>query len=47
MLETSCAEFWSALEILTAWILSYQENFAYGYFEHAKDEYNHTKTFWQ
>ena len=45
MLETSCAEFGSALEMLTACKLSDQENFAYGYFEHAKDEYNHTKTF--
>ena len=45
MLETSCAEFGSALEMLIACKLSDQENFAYGYFEHAKDEYNHTKTF--
>tara|TARA_Y100001968_G_scaffold91638_1_gene82438 strand:+ start:277 stop:972 length:696 start_codon:yes stop_codon:yes gene_type:complete len=45
MLETACAEFGSALEMLTACKLSQQQNFAYGYFEHAKDEYNHTKTF--
>jgi len=45
MLETSCAEFGSALEMLIACKLSDQPNFAYGYFEHAKDEYNHTKTF--
>ena len=45
MLETSCAEFGSALEMLIACKLSDQESFAYGYFEHAKDEYNHTKTF--
>ena len=45
MLETSCAEFGSALEMLIACKLSDQETFAYGYFEHAKDEYNHTKTF--
>ena len=45
MLETSCAEFGSALEMLIACKLSDQPSFAYGYFEHAKDEYNHTKTF--
>ena len=45
MLETSCAEFGSALEMLIACKLSNQESFAYGYFEHAKDEYNHTKSF--
>ena len=45
MLETACAEFGSALEMLSACKHSKQENFAYGYFEHAKDEYNHTKIF--
>ena len=45
MLETSCAEFGSALEMLIACKLSEKERFAYGYFEHAKDEYNHTKAF--
>ena len=45
MLETSCAEFGSALEMITASKLSERASFAYGYFEHAKDEYNHAKTF--
>ena len=45
ILETACAEFGSALEMLKACKDSSKENMAYGYFEHSKDEYNHTKTF--
>ncbi len=45
ILETACAEFGSALEMLKACKDSNKENMAYGYFEHSKDEYNHTKTF--
>ena len=45
ILETACAEFGSALEMLKACKDSDKENMAYGYFEHSKDEYNHTKTF--
>jgi len=45
MHETACAEFGSALEMLAACKSSDKESFAYGYFEHSKDEYNHTKTF--
>ena len=45
ILETACAEFGSALEMLKACKDSKKENLAYGYFEHSKDEYNHTKTF--
>ena len=45
LLETACAEFGSALEMLQACKESNKENMAYGYFEHSKDEYNHTKTF--
>ena len=45
MHETACAEFGSALEMLAACKLSEKETFAYGYFEHSKDEYNHTNTF--
>ena len=43
--ETACAEFGSALEMLKACKESNQENLAHGYFDHAKDEYEHTKTF--
>ncbi len=45
LFETACAEFGSALEMLKACKDSNQENLACGYFEHAKDEYEHTKTF--
>ncbi len=45
ILETACAEFGSALEMLKACKDSNKENMAYGYFEHSKYEYNHTKTF--
>ncbi len=45
ILETACAEFGSALEMLKACKESDKTNLAYGYFEHSKDEYNHTKTF--
>ena len=45
ILETACAEFGSALEMLKACKDSNKQNMAYGYFEHSKDEYNHTKTF--
>mgnify|MGYP001337567049 CR=1 FL=1 len=45
LLETSYAEFGSALEMLIACKLSEKPSFAHGYFEHSKDEYNHTKSF--
>ena len=45
MLETSLAEMGSALEMLAACKNSQKSTFAHGYFEHAKDEYNHTKIF--
>ncbi len=45
MLETASAEFGSALEMLAACKTSVKDTFAFGYFEHSKDEYNHTKTF--
>ena len=45
ILETALAEFGSALEMLKACKDSRKESMAYGYFEHAKDEYNHTQTF--
>ena len=43
--ETSYAEFGSALEMLCACKQSNKESLCFGYFHHAKDEYNHTKTF--
>ena len=43
--ETAYAEYGSALEMLAACKLAEKSSHAYGYFEHAKDEYNHTKIF--
>ena len=43
--ETSYAEYGSALEMLSACKLSEKENACYGFFHHAKDEYNHTQSF--
>ena len=45
MHETAYAEYGSALEMLSACKLSKKETFCFGYFHHAKDEYNHTQTF--
>ncbi len=45
MIETACAEFGSALEMMAACKNSNKETFAFGYFEHAKDEYDHTNSF--
>ena len=45
LLETACAEFGSALEMLIACKGADSINIANGYFQHAKDEYNHTHTF--
>ena len=43
--ETAYAEHGSALEMLAACKASTRNSLVYGYFEHAKDEYNHVKTF--
>lgn len=43
--ETACAELGSALEMIAACKSSDEEKLAYGYFEHSKDEYNHTSIF--
>lgn len=43
--ETAYAEHGSALEMLAACKLAEKQSHANGYFEHAKDEYRHTKTF--
>ncbi len=43
--ETLHAEHGSALEMLAACKATSRDNLVYGYFEHAKDEYIHTKTF--
>ena len=45
MHETAYAEYGSALEMLSACKLSNKETFCFGFFHHAKDEYNHTQTF--
>ncbi len=45
MEETAYAEYGSALEMLSACKLSERESLCFGYFHHAKDEYNHTETF--
>ena len=45
MLETAFAEIGSALEMLAACKKSEKSTFAFGYFQHAKDEYNHADTF--
>ncbi len=44
LLETASAEFGSALEMLAACKLSDKSNLCSGYFNHAKDEYNHAET---
>ncbi len=43
--ETAYAEYGSALEMLAACKAANKPTHAYGYFEHAKDEYNHTGAF--
>ncbi len=43
--ETIYAEHGSALEMLAACKQAKSSSLAFGYFEHSKDEYNHTKTF--
>ena len=43
--ETAYAEQGSALEMLSACKNAHKSTHAYGYFEHARDEYNHAKTF--
>ena len=43
--ETAYAEYGSALEMLAACKLAEKETFCFGYFHHAKDEYNHTQSF--
>tara|TARA_B100000212_G_scaffold342516_1_gene330156 strand:- start:3686 stop:4390 length:705 start_codon:yes stop_codon:yes gene_type:complete len=45
MTETAYAEHGSALEMLTACKNAERESLCFGYFHHAKDEYNHTETF--
>ena len=45
MQETAFAEYGSALEMLSACKSSEKENFCFGYFHHAKDEYQHTQSF--
>ena len=45
MHETAYAEYGSALEMLSACKLSKKETFCFGYFHHAKDEYQHTQSF--
>jgi len=45
MLETAFAEVGSALEMLAACKKSEKSTFAFGYFQHAKDEYNHADAF--
>ena len=47
LFETIYAEHGSALEMLAACKQANNSSLAYGYFEHSKDEYNHTKTFRQ
>ena len=43
--ETANAELASALEMLAACKLTDSPKQAFGYFMHAKDEYNHAKSF--
>ena len=43
--ETAHAEFGSALEMLAACKKCESPTTAFGYFHHAKDEYNHANTF--
>ena len=45
MHETAYAEYGSALEMLSACKLSQKQTSCFGFFHHAKDEYNHTQTF--
>ena len=45
ILETSYAEYGSALEMLCACKKSNMPGLCYGYFHHAKDEYNHVDIF--
>lgn len=45
LLETAYAEYGSALEMLSACKLSKKDSFCFGYFHHAKDEFNHTQSF--
>ncbi len=45
MTETAYAEHGSALEMLTACKNADKQGLCFGYFHHAKDEYNHTETF--
>ena len=45
--ETAHAELGSALEMLAACKETKKPNLAYGYFMHAKDEYNHAKSFFK
>ena len=43
--ETALAELGSALEMMAACKISEKPSHAYGYFKHAKDEYNHADIF--
>ena len=45
--ETAHAELASALEMLAACKLTESPNQAFGYFMHAKDEYNHARSFFK
>ena len=45
--ETAHAELASALEMLAACKLTDSPKQAFGYFMHAKDEYNHAKSFFE
>ena len=45
--ETAHAELASALEMLAACKITESPKQAFGYFMHAKDEYNHAKTFFE
>ncbi len=45
ILETASAEYGSALEMLSACKLSEKAPYSCGYFNHAKDEYNHADIF--
>ena len=45
--ETAHAELASALEMLAASKVTDQPNMVFGYFMHAKDEYNHARSFFE
>ncbi len=45
ILETTYAEYGSALEMLSACKNSEKDSFCFGFFHHAKDEYNHVDIF--